>query len=74
MATKSEVIVLDVLDVLHKNETKGADMIDIIMDIMREMHEYLAPPSGGDYLTTWRDSGAASNISWTRTHREAGWV
>lgn len=43
MATKSEVIVLDVLDVLHKNETKGADMIDIIMDIMREMHEYLAP-------------------------------
>ncbi len=49
MATKSEAIVLDVL---HKNETKGADMIDI----MREMHDYLGDsskirPSGGDYLT-----------------------
>ena len=34
MASKSEVAVLDVL---HKNETKGADMVDI----MREQQSYL---------------------------------
>eukprot|EP00731_Ephydatia_muelleri_P006219 Em0003g467a len=40
MAEKSEVVVLQDLDVLHKNETKSRDMVHI----MREMASYL----GGD--------------------------
>lgn len=60
MAMKSEVVVLDVL---HKNETKGPEMIDI----MQEMHEYLEDsskirPSGGDYVTVERQRGAQQNM------------
>ncbi len=67
MATKSEVIVLDVL---HKNETKGADMIDI----MREMHEYLGDsskirPSGGDYLTVERQRCSQQHLMDSDTQR-----
>ncbi len=56
MANKSEVVVLDVL---HKDETKSAEMIDIMV----EMHEYLGESSktrlsGGDYVTVERQRGA----------------
>ncbi len=56
MANKSEAVVLDVL---HKDETKGAEMIDIMV----EMHEYLGESSktrlsGGDYVTVERQRGA----------------
>ena len=67
MAKKSEVIVLDVL---HKNETKGADMIDI----MREMHDYLGEsskvrPSGGDYLTVERQRCSQQHLMDSDTQR-----
>ena len=53
MAKKSEVVVLDVL---HKNEAKAADMIDIMI----EKHSYLKDSieltvmSGGDQMTCER--------------------
>ena len=67
MATKSEAIVLDVL---HTNETKGADMIDI----MREMHDYLGDsskirPSGGDYLTVERQRCSQQHLMDSDTQR-----
>ena len=56
MAEKSEVVVVDVL---HKDETKGPEMIDS----MTEMHQCLGDDpkirlSGGDYVTVERQRGA----------------
>ena len=70
MASKSEVAVLDVL---HKNETKSADMVDI----MREQQSYLgdgfshAVLSGGDHVTCERQQGSKRHVmdSDTRTGR-----
>ncbi len=67
MATKSEVIVLDVL---HKNEMKGADMIDI----MREIHDYLGDsskvrPSGGNYVTVERQRCSQQHLMDSDTQR-----
>ena len=70
MATKSEVAVLDVL---HKNETKSADMVDI----MREQQSYLGEGfthtvlSGGDHVTCERQQGSKRHVmdSDTRTGR-----
>lgn len=53
MATKSDVIVLDVL---HKNETKAADMIDIMIEeqsYLGDSFEYTVM-SGGDQVTCER--------------------
>ena len=61
MAAKSEVAVLDVL---HKNETKSADMIDI----MREQQTYLGERfpytvfSGGDHVTCERQQGSKKHM------------
>lgn len=63
MAQKSEVVVLDIL---MKNETKNADMLDI----MQSMQGYLGtnfPPnqkvlSGGDQLTCERQRGAKRHV------------
>ncbi len=65
MTGKSEVVVL-----LHKNETKGADMIDI----MRELHEYLGDGSkirlsGGDYVTVERQRGSQQHLMNSDTQR-----
>ena len=70
MATKSEVAVLDVL---HKNETKSADMVDI----MREQQSYLGEGfthtvlSGGNHVTCERQQGSKRHLmdSDTRTGR-----
>ncbi len=64
LTVKSEVVVLDVL---HKNETKGADMIDI-------MNEYLGDsskirPSGGDYLTVERQRCSQQHFMDSDTQR-----
>ena len=61
MAEKSEV---NVLDVLHKNETKSSDMVQI----MRKMASYLGVPyqltalSGGDHVTCEREQGAKRHV------------
>ena len=65
MSLKSEVIVLDVL---HKNETKSSDMVDI----MREMTSYLTSYkltalSGGDHLTCEREQGAKRHVMCSNT-------
>ena len=67
MAEKSEVVVLDVL---HKDETKGPEMIDI----MTEMHQYLGDDpkirlSGGDYVTVERQRGAKQDKLNSETQR-----
>ena len=70
MASKSEIAVLDVL---HKNETKSADMVDI----MREQQTYLGEGythtvlSGGDHVTCERQQGSKRHVmdSDTRTGR-----
>ena len=61
MASKSEVAVLDVL---HKNETESADMVDI----MREQQSYLGEGfshtvlSGGDHVTCERQQGSKRRV------------
>ena len=66
MARKSEGIVLDVL---HKNETKGSDMIDI----MREMAGYLGTSytrtalTGGDHVTCERQQGSKCHVMCSNT-------
>ena len=61
VASKSEVAVLDVL---HKNETKSADMVDI----MREQQTYLGEGythtvlSGGDHITCERQQGSKRHV------------
>ena len=66
MAEKSEVIVLDVL---HKNETKSSDMVQI----MREMSSYMGVPyqltalSGGDHVTCEREQGAKRHVMCSNT-------
>ncbi len=67
MANKSEAVVLDVL---HKDETKGAEIIDIMV----EMHEYLGESSktrlsGGDYVTVERQRGAKQDKHNSDTRR-----
>ena len=57
MAIKSDVVVMDVL---HKNEAKGGDVIDI----MHGMASYLTSSfkltafSGGDHVTCKRQQGS----------------
>lgn len=71
MASKSEVIVVDVL---MKNEAKHSDMIDI----MSRMQEYLGKnypsdrrvPSGGDQLTCERQVGAQRHTMCGNTAQE----
>ena len=66
MAEKSEVVVLDVL---HKNETKSSDMVQI----MREMASYLGESyehtalSGGDHVTCEREQGAKRHVMCSNT-------
>ena len=61
MASKLEIAVLDVL---HKNETKSADMVDI----MREQQTYLGEGythtvlSGGDHVTCERQQGSKRHV------------
>ena len=61
MAKKSDTIVLDVL---HKNEAKHADMIDIMV----EQQSYLGPDfsgsvlSGGDLMTCERQTGSKQHM------------
>ena len=69
MATKSDVIVCDVL---HKNETKRVDMIDIMM----ASQEFLGKDyphrvqSGGDLLTVERQQGAKRHLADADTPEE----
>ena len=71
MAKKSEVVVLDVL---HKNEAKAADMIDIMI----EKHSYLKDSieltvmSGGDQMTCERQR-CSKNICEMRTLAVDDW-
>ena len=66
MADKSETIVLDVL---HKNEIKSTDMIQI----MREMASYLGTTykhivlTGGDHVTCEREQGAKRHVLCSNT-------
>lgn len=66
MAIKSDVVVLDVL---HKNENKSNDMIDI----MHEMASYLTPSfeltalSGGDHVTCERQQGSKRHVMCSNT-------
>ena len=70
MACKSEIAVLDVL---HKNETRSVDMVDI----MREQQSYLGEGcthtvlSDGDHVTCERQQGSKRHVmdSDTRTGR-----
>ncbi len=75
MATKSDVIVRDVL---HKNETKRVDMIDIMM----ASQEFLGKdyphriPSGGDLLIVVDSRGnrEQNDISQMLTHLRRDWI
>lgn len=66
MAIKSDVVVMDVL---HKNEAKGSDMIDI----MRGMASYLTSSfkltalSGGDHVTCERQQGSKRHVMCSNT-------
>ena len=66
MATKSDVLVLDVF---HKNETKSSDMVFI----MREMASYLGSSykytvlSRGDHVTCEREQGAKRHVMCSNT-------
>ena len=61
MTFKSEVALLDVL---HKNETKNTDMVDI----MREQQSYLGEGfnhtilSGGDHITCKRQQATCDGL------------
>ena len=61
MACKSEIAVLDVL---HKNETRSADKVDI----MREQQSYLGEGcthtvlSGGDHVSCERQQGSKRHV------------
>ena len=68
MAQKSDVIVLDVL---HKNETKNSDMLDI----MKTMQSYLGEHSGtvlsgGDQLTCERQRCSQQHMMDSNTQAE----
>ena len=71
MARPSQVAVLDVL---HKNETKSSDMVDI----MRETVTYLGKTrkltvlSGGDHVTCEREQACKRHVMCSNTPR-AGW-
>lgn len=66
MTQRSQVVVLDVL---HKNETKSSDMVQI----MREMARYLGKSykytslSGGDHVTCEREQGAKQHVMCSNT-------
>lgn len=65
MAQKSEA---HVIDVLMKNEAKGADMLDIMeslqsyLKVGAEFPESLKVLSGGDQLTCERETGAQRHV------------
>ena len=66
MTKTSQVVVLDVL---HKNETKSSEMVEI----MREMARYLGKQykhislSGGDHVTCEREQGAKRHVMCSNT-------
>ena len=66
MAQKSDIVVLDVL---HKNENKSSDMVEI----MHEMTSYLTTSykltalSGGDHLTCEREQSAKRHVMCSNT-------
>ncbi len=69
MATKFDVVVCDVL---HKNENKRVDMIDIMMatqDYLGKDFKHTAA-SGGDLLTVERQQGARRHLADADTPEE----
>ncbi|KAL5509486.1 hypothetical protein EMCRGX_G004873 [Ephydatia muelleri] len=63
MADKSEVIVLDVL---HKNETKSSDMVNIMASYLGASYNHLAL-TGGDHITCEREQGAKRHVMCSNT-------
>ena len=57
-----------VLDVLHKNETKNSDMVDIMHEMTSYPTSYkLTALSGGDHLTCEREQGAKRHVMCSNT-------